>query len=120
MARVEGRVVDERTREPLGEVNIWRVRAPEIGDGYAVDKGGKQMQNRPTIATSGPDGQFTLAGERTASLFWQTFPDFSVTLRFQRTGYATIERRYTNVVLGTTQNKSEPVIQTGDVPLTPR
>ena len=114
-AQVKGRVVDAKTRQPIPEANVSRVLGKELGDAYAVEKGAKQMQRRPTVTSTDGEGRFLLVGEKTAYLFLESFPSYAVTLRIQASGYETLQRYFTNVVMGS--NGAPPTIETGDIEL---
>ena len=116
--RITGRVLDEATRQPVAGAKVTRVRPPS-NDGFSDDtKGGPQMVNRPVFAVTEADGRFQLAGERTAQLFLETFPDFAVTLRVSVSGYATFQEQFTNVIFAGPQT-NEPLVNAGDIRLVP-
>lgn len=117
LARVQGRVVDGATGLPIRSAFVSRVKGAEIGDAYPPEKGARYLQDRPVIASTGPDGRFELVGEKTAQLFLESFPSYVVTLKVQRSGYQPFQRQFTNVVMGT--NGQAPWIDTGDLILTP-
>ena len=117
-ALVEGRILNSQTREPISGVGVSRVYIQKWGDAYPDQKGGKQMQYRPTVAVSGSDGRFTLDAEKTAYLFLESFPSYKVTLRFQQSGYLTRQQTFTNVIPST--NGLPPRIMAGDVFMNPR
>lgn len=117
LARVQGRVVDGSTGLPIPNAFVSRVKGPELGDAYPSEKGARYLQERPVIASTGSDGRFELAGEKTAQLFLESFPSFVVTLKVQRSGYQPFQRQFTNIVMGT--NGQAPLIETGDLMLTP-
>ena len=112
-AQVKGRVVDAQTGMPIPAATVSRAVGKELGDAYAVDKGAKQMQQRPTVASTDGEGRFLLVGEKTAYLFLESFPSYAVTLRVQASGFQTLQRYFTNVVMGT--NGSAPTVDTGDI-----
>ena len=112
-AQVKGRVVDAQTGTPIADATVSRAKGKELGDAYAEEKGAKQMQKRPTVASTDSDGRFLLVGENTAYLFLESFPSYAVTLRIQASGYETLQRYFTNVVMGT--NGTVPTVETGDI-----
>ncbi len=116
-ARVEGRVVDAETGQPVHDATVSRVRGQEIGDAYAVEKGAKAMQKRPAVTTTAMDGSFILEAERTAYLFMESYPSFAVTLKVQHRGYDTLQQLFTNVVFG--PRGQAPVVPVGDLKIFP-
>jgi len=118
-ARVIGRVVDGQTQAPVPGAKITRVRAGQTsGAGFGdANKGGPQMANQPPMAVTDRDGRFDLQSVKTAYLFLESFPDYVVTLRVQASGYALSQTVWTNVTWVGGDKKTEPRIETGDIPL---
>jgi hypothetical protein len=112
-AQVNGRVIDAQSGTPIAGATVSRVKGKELGDSYEVEKGAKQMQRQPTVASTDREGRFVLAGEKTAYLFLESFPSYTVTLRIQARGFDTLQRYFTNVVMGT--NGMPPTVDTGDI-----
>ena len=116
-ARVVGRVVDGDTHQPVAGAHITRARTAEPGgSGFGNDdKGGPQMANRPVVATSDREGNFTLEAVKNAYLLLDSFPDYAVTLRIQTPGYQTFQTLFTNVTYVGGDKKTVPIIETGDI-----
>src|SRR5678815_1637610 len=114
--RVEGRVLDAKTHQPIAGVKVIRVE-PDLEP--AVDqalKGGQAMERTPAVRSI-KDGTFVLDSERDLELFrragW-----YSVTLTFEHAGYASITTTYT-VANATNSPSGEPLVKAGDILLTP-
>ena len=117
-ARVDGRVVDAVTGQPLHGASISRVQKDPSPDPGAGQHGAIQMQERPTVAVTDKEGRFVLDPVKTAYLFLESYPTFEVVLRIQHPGHETLQRRMTNVLWS--DRKSAPRIQAGDIALKPR
>ncbi|MBN8247689.1 MAG: hypothetical protein J0L84_09625 [Verrucomicrobia bacterium] len=118
-ARVLGRVVDGRTRAPVAGAKVTRVHG-DLGDGGGFgdsDKGASRMVNQPMVAVTDRDGRFELDSVKTAYLLLESFPDYRVTLRVQARGYTMSQTVFTNVSWVGGDKKTEPRIETGDMPL---
>jgi hypothetical protein len=114
--RVEGRVLDAKTRQPIRGVAVQRMDSgAEVAPGE-IPKGGQAMQQTPSVRT-GNDGTFALASERNLELFsrgrW-----YSVAISFKHTGYASFLTNYTPAN-ATPTTKGEPLVQAGDILLVP-
>ena len=114
--RVEGRVLDAKTHQPIAGVKVIRVE-PDLEP--AVDqalKGGQTMERTPAVRSI-KDGTFILDSERDLELFrragW-----YSVTLTFEHAGYTSITTNYT-VANATNSPSGEPLVKAGDILLTP-
>jgi hypothetical protein len=117
-ARVAGRVLDGTTRQPVAGAAVTRWR-PSSSDAFSdSSKGGPKMASQPAVAVTDADGRFELIGERTAQLFLETFPDFTVTLRVRASGYAPFQQLFTNVTFAGPKT-NEPLVNVGDILLVP-
>jgi len=111
--RINGRVVDMETGQPMKDVQVRRLH----GDDKARPQdaaGGRLVETADAVRT-GKDGRFTVPSVRTLGPLggpgW-----YSVSLNFVRSGYQSVVRSYT--LSGSTNTTTgEPVIQAGDVSL---
>jgi hypothetical protein len=115
--RVMGRVLDQQTHQPIPDVRVRRIR-PE-GGAHTRDtpKGGQLMEQSPAART-GKDGTFVLQSVRDLVLF-RMIGWYSVSLSFEHTRYERFVADYT-LANATNTAKGEPVVNTGDILLTPR
>jgi len=114
--RVEGRVINAETRQPLGGVKVRRVD-PYAGDASRqVPKGGQSIEKAPAVRTRS-DGAFALESERDLKLFGRT-SWYSLTISFDQAGYALFTTNYTPAN-ATTSPRGEPEVQAGDILLVP-
>jgi len=114
--RVEGRVLDAATSQPIRNVSIQRlapgqtevVSPPAVGD--------RTLEKTPAIRTD-RDGRFDLDSERDLTLFGRA-GWYSVTLAFTHKGY---ERFVTNYTLASAvvASNGEPVVKAGNILLQP-
>ena len=114
--RVEGRVLDAQTRQPLGSVTVRRIDPDAASATRQVPKGGQSMRQAPDVRTR-PDGAFALDSERDLTLF-RNSSWYSVTLSFAHAGYASFTTNYTPANAFTTP-EGEPQVNTGDILLVP-
>jgi hypothetical protein len=116
-ARVVGRVVDGDTHQPVAGAHVTRARTAEPGGAEFRndDKGGPRMADRPVVATSDREGNFTLQAVKNAYLLLDSFPDYAVTLRIQTPGYQTFQTLFTNVTYVGGDKKTVPIIETGEI-----
>jgi hypothetical protein len=114
--RVEGRVVDAQTHQPVQGVNVRWVAPGQDPDADEAPRGGQAMEQTPQVRT-GRDGAFALASERDLELF-RRWSWYSVTLSFEHAGYVSFRTNYTPAN-ATTTPKGEPLVKTGDVHLMP-
>jgi len=114
--RVEGRVVDARTREPIRGVTVRRMNSSTEAASGEIPKGAMAMQQTMDVRT-GQDGAFSLASERNLELFgrgrW-----YSVAMSFKHAGYASFMTNYTPAN-ATPTAKGEPLVKAGDILLMP-
>ena len=112
--RIVGRVVDERTQQPIKGVNVRR--GSDAARPMEPPKGGERMVQPPPVYT-GADGEFVLQSAR-ALAFIRRLQWYSVTLTFSHPGYERATRSY-SLSDSTNTAGGEPLIQTGDITLTP-
>jgi hypothetical protein len=114
--RIEGRVLDAKTRQPIRGVTVQRMDpGAEVAPGE-IPKGAQALQPTPSVRT-GNDGAFALASERNLELFgrgrW-----YSVAISFKHTGYTRFMTNYTPANATPTAS-GEPLVKAGDVLLVP-
>jgi hypothetical protein len=114
--RVTGRVLDAQTHLPLAKVEVRRVGQATIANGGDQPKGGQIMQEPAPILTDS-QGAFVVDSQRALALF-RHLGWYSITLSFDRYGYAKFVNSYT-VAESTNTATGEPLVQTGDVFLQP-
>jgi hypothetical protein len=112
--RVEGRVLDGTTGEPLKGVEVRRVSLDDRSRSAEPGKGAEMMTRTPSVYTEA-DGTFVVASQRDVALF-RSPAWYSITLSFRRGGYEILTTSYTEA---TNNASGEPVVRTGDVKLTP-
>ena len=114
--RVEGRVLDSQSHQPIKDV---RVRRHAADDNYRAEdppKGAEMIKKAPEVRTAA-DGTFVMESVRDIALL-QEIGWFSLSLTFQHAAY---ERFNTNYTLARATNtvSGEPLIKTGDILLIP-
>ncbi len=114
--RVTGRVVSAEEHEPLSHVLV--TRGPLQPDRLSEPrKGGEIMMEKSGVRTD-DQGRFVLGSERALTPFrvgWH-----SVQLSFELAGYQTFRTNYSITSPAATNSLSgEPLVNTGDIPLTP-
>ena len=114
--RVEGRVLDAKTRLPIGGVTVWRVGSGEDVATREVPKGAMAMEQTPFVRT-GKDGAFALASKRNLQLFGRS-GWYSIAISFKHSGYASFTTNYTPAN-ATPTTSGEPLVKTGDILLGP-
>lgn len=114
--RVEGRVLDAGTRQPIRGVTMRRVVSGEDVAPGEIPKGAQALAQAPDVRT-GNDGVFALASERNLQLFRRS-GWFSVTISFKHAGYASLMTNYT-LANATNAAGGEPLVKTGDILLVP-
>jgi len=114
--RVEGRVLDAQSHQPIGGVTVRRINpGAEVATGE-VRKGAEAMAQTPDVRT-GKDGAFTLASDRSLQLFGRS-GWYSVTISFKHSGYASFTTNYTPANATPTAGR-EPLVKAGDILLVP-
>jgi hypothetical protein len=114
--RVEGRVLDAQTHQPIAGVKVIRV----VGDAEpTVDQaptGDQALETAPAVR-SDKYGNFVLDSERDLELFrragW-----YSVSLTFQHPGCTSLTISYT-LANATNSPSGEPLVKAGDILLAP-
>ncbi len=114
--RVEGRVLDAQTHQPVKDVQVRRLTANESYQIEDQPKGGKVMERAPAVLTAA-DGTFALVSEREFALL-RSPTWYSVSISFRRTGYEPFRATYT-ISESTNTVTGEPLVRTGDVLLIP-
>jgi hypothetical protein len=114
--RVEGRVLDAATRQPVTNVSIRRLTPGQSELGNAPAAGARALERAPVVRTD-RDGRFDLDSERDLTLFRQA-GWYSVALAFTHQGY---ERFVTNFTLAqaVVTSNGEPVVNAGSILLQP-
>jgi hypothetical protein len=114
--RVEGRVLDSQSHQPIKDVQVRRLAGDESYRAEDPPKGGERLQKAPAVRTAA-DGTFVLDSVRDFALL-QTLGWYSLNLSFQHPAY---ERFFTNYTMASATNtvKGEPLVRTGNILLTP-
>jgi len=114
--RVEGRVLDAQSYQPIEDVQVRRLGADEDYRADTPLKGGQVIMKAPVIRTAA-DGTFVMGSVRDIA-FLQTIGWFSLSLAFEHPSY---ERFITNYTLARATNtlRGEPLVKTGDILLMP-
>jgi hypothetical protein len=114
--RVEGRVVDAQSHQPIGNVQVRRLSSNESYRVMDPPHGGEMMEKAPAVRTA-PDGGFIMDSERDfaplSKVGW-----YSVNLSFQHPAYQGCMMTYT-VADATNTAKGEPLVKAGDIQLIP-
>jgi hypothetical protein len=114
--RVEGRVLDAQSHQPIKDVQVRRHAADDNYRAEDPPKGAEMIKKAPAVRTA-PDGTFVLDSVRDIALL-QTIGWYSLNLTFQHPAY---ERFFTNYTLAKATNTAsgEPLVKTGDILLVP-
>jgi hypothetical protein len=114
--RVEGRVLDSQSHQPIKDVQVRRHAADDNYRAEDPPKGGEMIKKAPAVRTAA-DGTFVLDSVRDFALL-QEIGWYSLSLTFQHPAY---ERFFTNYTLARATNTAsgEPLVKTGDILLTP-
>jgi hypothetical protein len=110
--RVEGRVLDADTRQPIYRARVKRITPGSQSTDNFMRKGGQRMEE-PFPEYTNQEGYFTIDSERALVLFAQ-MNWFSVDVSFEHSGYDRIVTNYT-LFNATNTPGGEPLIKTGDV-----
>jgi len=114
--RVEGRVLDSQTRQPISDVKVQRIDpGANVAPGN-IPKGATALVQSLDVRT-GQDGAFALASKRSLQLFGR-FGWYSVTLGFNRAGYVSFTTNYTQANATPTAS-GEPLVKAGEILLVP-
>jgi hypothetical protein len=114
--RVEGRVLDRETHQPLAGARVRRLERGQEAAPNDVPHGGEILQQMPA-AHSQSDGAFVLGSQRSLALFRKLRWDL-VHVTFEHRGYERFTARYTPAQ-ATNTAAGEPVVVTGDILLKP-
>jgi len=114
--RVEGRVLDAQTRQPIGGVTVQKINPGSDPAPGEIPKGAQALQQTPYVRTRS-DGAFTLASKRNLEFFGRS-SWYSLTISFRHSGYASFMTNYTPSS-ATATTSGEPLVKTGDVLLVP-
>ncbi len=114
--RVEGRVVDAQTWQPIKGVQVRRISNDQEMNGNDAPKGGELMQAKPPVVT-GADGTFVLKSLRDFALLGK-IKWYSVSILFKRSGYKPFTATYT-LTDATNAPSGEPQVRAGDIVLIP-
>jgi len=114
--RVEGKVLDAQTRQPIHGVTVRRIGPGTESATGEIPRGAQAMEQAPDVRT-GNDGSFALASERDLELFRRS-SWYSVTINFKHPGYASFTTNYTPAN-ATPTARGEPLVKAGDILLTP-
>jgi hypothetical protein len=115
--RVEGRVLDGQSHEPIQGVRVHRV--VQGGNQQVADTphGGEQMEEAPVMVTTSADGSFVVDSERDIALF-RHVSWYSVSIAFEHPAYTSYTATYMSSNAVTTAS-GEPVVHAGDVLMKP-
>lgn len=114
--RVEGRVLDSQTHQPVAEVWVRRFEPGQEASRGDMPHGGEVMQRTPPVLSQS-DGAFVLESQRDLALL-RTLHWYSVSITFERSGYERFTATYTPA--NTTNTAAgEPVVFAGDILLKP-
>jgi hypothetical protein len=114
--RVEGRVVDAQSHQPIAGVRVQRVTPDQNPNVDQTRPGDRALEQTPGVS-SRKDGTFVLDSERDLELFRRT-GWYSVTLSFTHSGYAPMTTNY-SLVNATNTPTGEPLVRAGDILLAP-
>ena len=114
--RLEGRVIDKTTHQPIADVQVRRVTPEDEVPPMDPVKGAQLMQQSPAIRT-GEDGTFVLDSVRAVALF-RKLHWYVVSLAFEHAGYVPLTSRF-SYANATNTPAGEPVVHAGDILLSP-
>jgi hypothetical protein len=110
--RVTGRVLDSQTHQPIKDVQVRRLTADTNPRPMDAPHGGKLLEQSSAIRTAA-DGTFVIKSVRTLTPFGD-FGWYSISLAFDRAGYASIVKSFT-LANSTNTPAGEPWVNAGDV-----
>jgi hypothetical protein len=113
--RVEGRVVDSKTRKPIADAEVRRV-VNEIKD--PDPQRGAEALDATVPAITDEQGNFVVQS-RTALAFLRRLHWYTITLSFAHSGYERLKQTYT-FSNATNSPAGEPIVRAGDILLTPK
>jgi hypothetical protein len=110
--RIEGRVIDSHSHQPVEDVLVRRLAADEMYRIEEPPRGEETMEKAPAVRT-GVDGRFVMDSERDFALIGKP-AWYSVSLSFQHPGYETFTVTY---ILADATNtvKGEPLVKAGEI-----
>jgi hypothetical protein len=114
--RIEGRVVDASSHQPIPGVVVKRLSGDEESATMDSPKGGALMMRDNGVRTSA-DGTFVLESMKDLAVF-RKLTWYSVSVSFEHPAYQNFIGVYT-LNMATNQTTGEPIIHAGDVLLTP-
>ena len=114
--RVEGRVLDSASHQPIEGVEVQRLASGDKHGTSQPPKGGQLMMETPVVR-SAADGTFAVDSQ-TALGFFRKFGWYSIRLSFRHSAYEGSNATYT-VAQSTNNAKGEPLVEAGDVCLRP-
>lgn len=113
--RVIGRVLDEKTRQPITDVAVKRV-VPDYEAGTLEQVKGGEILQRTMPARSKADGTFNLDSQKSVALF-RDIAWFTVEVSFDHRNYERFVTNYTPK-MSTNSPAGEPVIFAGEILMT--
>jgi hypothetical protein len=114
--RIEGRVVDASSHQPIEGVVVKRLNGDEASATMEPPKGGALMMRDNGVRTSA-DGAFVLESMKDLAVF-RKLTWYSVSVSFEQPAYQRFIGVYT-LNMATNHTTGEPIIHAGDVLLTP-
>ena len=110
--RIEGRVLDSDSHQPLKDVHVRRVDSGNNSGVSDTPKGATRLETAPAIRTD-EEGKFVLDSQKDIAVFgsvgW-----YSVTISLKHPAYEDLTEIYT--IDNATNNASgEPVVKAGDI-----
>ena len=114
--RIEGRVIDSHTHQPVEDVLVRKLAADEMYRAEDPPKGATILEKAPAVRTAA-DGRFVLDSERDVVLFGKS-AWYSVNLSFEHAGYEGYMVTYT-LADATNTVTGEPLVRAGDILLNP-
>jgi hypothetical protein len=110
--RIEGRVVDSDSHEPIKDVQVRRVGSGNSSGVSDPPKGATRLETAPAIRTD-EAGRFVLDSEKDIAVFG-SIGWYSVTISLKHAAYEDLTETYT--LENATNNASgEPVVKAGDI-----
>jgi hypothetical protein len=114
--RVEGRVVDAQTHEPLADTRVEKLSFKKKPNPAEPPKGAQVLIQHNAIFT-GADGTFVLDSQKAIAVFRSVFW-YSIGLSFQHAGYQTFTTNY-SAANATNTPSGTPLVEAGDILLVP-
>ena len=111
--RINGRVLDATTRQPLAGVAVQPIVPHQARDAGSLPKGAELLES-PRAARTNQAGEFSLPSVRDLALFgrggWYT-----VTIAFEHSRYLRFQTNYSLANVSSNAPPGEPVIEAGDI-----